>query len=117
MSDGSLVALFCGSRDWSDRSAIRRDLRALPPGSLVIEGGARGADRIAREEACALGIHVATVPAQWDRLGRRAGIRRNEAMLRLHPDVIHAYSLGTRGTAHMIATAERAGVEVVVHDG
>lgn len=117
MSDDSLVALFCGSRSWSDRGAIRRDLRALPPGSIVIEGGARGADRIAREEAEALGIHVASVPALGRRFGRSAGPRRNEAMLRLRPDVVHAYPLGTGGTAHMIAAAERAGVEVVVHDG
>lgn len=116
MSDGSLVALFCGSRDWSDRGAIRRQLRALPPDSIVIEGGARGADRIAREEAETLGIHVATVAALWRRFGRFAGPRRNEAMLRLCPDVVHAYPLGGAGTAHMIAAAERAGVEVVVHD-
>jgi hypothetical protein len=31
--------------------------------------------------------------------------------------VVHAYPLGGAGTAHMIAAAERAGVEVVVHDG
>jgi hypothetical protein len=116
MSDGPLVALFCGSRDWADRQSIRRDLRSLPQGSIVIEGGARGADRIAREEAQALGIHVATVPALWRSSSRSAGPRRNEAMLRLGPDVVHAYPLGGPGTAHMIAAAERAGLEVVVHD-
>lgn len=117
MSDEALVALFCGSREWADREAIRRELRSLPPGSIVIEGGARGADRIAREEAHALGLHVASVAALWSRYGRSAGPRRNEAMLRLRPDVVHAFTLGSRGTAHTIAAAERAGVEVVVHDG
>jgi len=117
MSDRSVVALFCGSRDWSDRGAIRRQLRTLPPNSIVIEGGARGADRIARQEAQALGIHVATVAALWRRSGRSAGPRRNEAMLRLCPDVLHAFPLGGPGTARMVASAERAGVTVVVHDG
>lgn len=117
MTDEAPVALFCGSRDWSDCEAIRRELRSLPAGSIVIEGGARGADRIAREEARSLGLHVASVPALWSRFGRSAGPRRNEAMLRLRPDVVHAFTLGTRGTAHIIAAAERAGVEVVVHDG
>ncbi len=117
MSDHAVIALFCGSRDWSDRESIRAEVKALAPGSIVVEGGARGADRIAQEEARSLGIHVATVAALWRSLGRSAGPRRNEAMLRLGPDVVHAYPLGGRGTAHMIAAAERAGVEVVVHGG
>ena len=51
MSDHAVIALFCGSRDWSDRESIRAEVEALPPDSIVIEGGACGADRIAREEA------------------------------------------------------------------
>ncbi len=112
MSARPVVALFCGSRDWSDRARIRADLEALPDGSVVIEGGARGADRIAREEAEALGIHVATVRALWDFHGRGAGCRRNEAMARLQPDYVYAYPLGGPGTAHMIRTAEAECIQV-----
>jgi hypothetical protein len=100
------LAIFCGSREWTDRERVRRDLESLPEGSVVIEGGARGADRIAREEARQLGLHVATVPALWDFYGRSAGHRRNEAMARLQPDFVYAYSLGGPGTASMIAIAE-----------
>jgi len=117
VSGHPVTAVFCGSRHWRDRAAIRAALRSLPPGSVAIEGGAPGADRIAREEAGALGVHVATVSAQWQRFGRSAGPRRNEAMLRLGPDVVHAFPLGGPGTAHMIEAARRAGVEVVIHDG
>jgi YspA, cpYpsA-related SLOG family len=116
MSDHAVIALFCGSRDWSDRESIRAEVEALPADSIVIEGGACGADRIAREEANSLGIHVATVPALWRCFGCSAGPRRNEAMLLLGPDIVHAYPLGGPGTAHMISAAERAGVEVMVHD-
>jgi hypothetical protein len=81
----------------------------------VIEGGARGLDRIAREEAHARGIHVATVEALWDRFGRSAGYRRNEAMARLRPDRAFAYPLGeSRGTRHTIAACEAAGMPVRV---
>jgi hypothetical protein len=106
MSPRPVIALFCGSREWSDRKRIRRDLESLPEGSVVIEGGARGADRIAREEAQALGIHVATVCALWDHYDRSAGYRRNEAMARLSPDFVYAYPLGGPGTAQMIQLAE-----------
>jgi YspA, cpYpsA-related SLOG family len=106
MNAAPVVALFCGSREWSDRERIRRDLESLPEDSVVIEGGARGADRIARAEAHALGIHVATMSALWDHYGKSAGYRRNEAMARLRPDFAYAYPLGGPGTASMIAIAE-----------
>lgn len=112
MNGWPVVALFCGSRDWSDRERIRRDLESLPEGSVVIEGGARGADRIAAEEAAALGLHVATVRALWDFYGRSAGYRRNEAMARLEPEVVYAYPLGGPGTARMIEIAEAACIPV-----
>jgi len=112
--DRPVIALFCGSRDWTDRTKIRRDLRALPAGSIVVEGGARGADRIAREEAHELGIHVATVRALWDYYGRPAGYRRNEAMLLLQPDIVYAYPLDGPGTAQMIRLAEDESIPVLV---
>lgn len=100
------IALFCGSREWTDRDAIRRDLESLPPNSVVIEGEAPGADRIARAQAEGLGIHVARVPALWDYYDPGAGYRRNEAMARLRPDFVYAYNLGTGGTEQMIRVAE-----------
>jgi len=112
-SDRPVIALFCGSRRWTDREKIRRDLRSLPEGSIVIEGGARGADRIAREEAQALGIHVATVRALWGFYGRSGGFRRNEAMLRLQPEIVFAYPLGGPGTANMIRLAQDESIPVL----
>lgn len=65
--------LVYGSRDWTDRQVIHRDLDAvvadLPPGEVleVIHGFAAGADRIADEWASA---HPRAVPhryvARWD---------------------------------------------------
>lgn len=95
-----MIALFFGSRGWTDRDTIRDDLADLPAGTVVVEGGASGADRIAREEAHKLGIHVATVNAIWSR-GNSAGPRRNAAMLALRPDVAYGYTLGTPGSRDM----------------
>jgi hypothetical protein len=108
-----VVALFCGSRKWTDRARVRRDLESLPEGSIVIEGGAPGADRIAREEAKALGLHVATVCALWDYYDKgSAGCIRNEAMARLEPDYVYAYPLDGPGTRHMIRIAEENCIQV-----
>jgi hypothetical protein len=114
------VVLFSGSRNWSDRDLVRLDLEGLPPGSLVIEGGARGLDAIVRTEARKLGIHVATVPALWSyykgagaKGGNPAGYLRNEAMAKLKPDFLLAYPLGASpGTRSMMAIAERDGIQV-----
>lgn len=108
-----VVALFCGSRDWADMAAIRADIAELPADAIVIEGGARGADRLARSAARERGLHVATVEAQWNRLGKSAGFWRNEAMLALGPTVVYAYPLGGPGTASMVRLATAAGVPVV----
>jgi hypothetical protein len=107
------VVLFCGSRNWTDRDQIRLDIEWLPDDAVVVEGGARGAGRIAREEALRRGLHVATVPALWDRYGKSAGYRRNAAMLKLVSGV-YAYTLGTPGTGHTIALAQREGIPVFV---
>lgn len=108
-----VVALFTGSREWSDRNAVSRVLADFHHDSLVIEGGARGLDSIVRDEAQRRGLHVATVPALWDLFGKAAGHRRNAAMLRLRPDVVYAFPLPHgKGTQMMIRLAQEAGVPV-----
>jgi hypothetical protein len=113
MSAAPQVVLFHGSLDWTDRDRIRRDLEGLPPDSVVIASDERGAARIAREEAKALGLHVATVATLWDFYDKPAGYRRNEAMARFRPDFLFVYPLGeSPGTRHMIRTAEGECIQV-----
>lgn len=110
---GPRVVLFSGSRRWTDPEPVGRDLDSLPPGSLVIEGGAPGLDSIVRKEAPRRGLHVATVPALWDYFDKPAGYRRNEAMLMLQPEELFAYPLtDSVGTRHMMDIAERMSVQV-----
>lgn len=107
------VVLFSGSRRWGDPAPVCRDLDSLPPGSLVIEGGAPGLDTIVRAEAPKRGLHVATVRALWDYFEKPAGYRRNEAMLMLQPEELFAYPLGSSpGTRHMIRAAESECIRV-----
>jgi hypothetical protein len=96
---------------------ILDDIRDLPPRTIIVEGGARGADQLAREIAADLGVHCATVPALWRRYGKSAGPRRNAAMALLNPDVVFAYSLGGAGTADMVRRAEAAGIRVIIRQG
>jgi predicted Rossmann-fold nucleotide-binding protein len=107
--------LVCGGRDYKNVSAVHRALAALHAKktiALIIEGGARGADRLAREWAAENGIAVQTFEAEWDRFGRRAGPLRNKRMLEDgKPDGVVAFP-GGDGTADMINQAEACGLKV-----
>ena len=79
---------------------------------VVIQGGARGADQIAREWCIARKIAYVNYPADWTVHGKAAGPIRNQQMIdRGRPDRVLAFS-GGKGTADMIARANRAGVPV-----
>lgn len=105
------VVLVCGGRDYADEDRVREVLDEVCP-LLVVEGGALGADRLARDWAANTGVHFATVPALWGSYARSAGYLRNAAMLHLKPDLVVAFP-GGRGTADMVRQARKAGVEVL----
>ncbi len=111
-----LRVLITGSRNYQAPEPIRRELEKLPPGTVVIHGGARGADELAGTIAAELGLEVIACPADWKKHGKAAGPIRNQQMLVDHkPDFVIAFPLGeSRGTHDMIRRAKAAGVEVKV---
>lgn len=111
-----MTLLVTGGRDYADRAAVARVLDAVHrkrPVALLREGGAAGADQLAREWAADRGVPVDTMPADWAKHGRAAGPIRNRAMLAREPlpDGVVAFP-GGRGTADMVAAARAAGVTV-----
>lgn len=116
-----MKVLICGSRNWTDREMIKRQLENLPKGSIVIHGACRGADRIAGEVAKSLGLTVHEYPAEWDRYGKRAGILRNMEMFdNEDPDIVYAYHedlKSSKGTKHMVSYATKHGCPVFVISG
>ena len=109
--------LVCGSRKWSDAETIRAWLRRMPAGTIVVHGGAAGADTLAGEVARELGFEVRVYPAEGTRFGRSAGPRRNEQMLAAEqPDRALAFTsmlLGT-GTGDMVFRLVLASVVTTV---
>jgi len=116
-ASSEMRVVVCGSRSWRDASAMEAALRRLPRGSQIVHGDARGADRTAGSVAERLGHYVARMPAEWERYGKSAGMRRNEQMLTcVKPDLVMAFWDGSsRGTRNMIDRARRAGVRVRVY--
>jgi hypothetical protein len=94
-------------------SRIQTDLRRTRGITVLIAGGARGADTLAEEWAKAQGIQCEVYMADWEGLGRKAGPIRNQQMLdEGKPDLVIAFP-GGRGTADMVRRAREAGVETV----
>ena len=107
--------LVCGSRTYLNGDRIRERLAQLPTGSTIIAGAARGADTIAANAGRSLGYDVIEVPADWDRYGKSAGLRRNVQMLEMSPDLVIAFWDGdSRGTAHTMREARSRGITVEV---
>ncbi len=119
--------LVCGSRTWTDRPRLRQVLDQVvsdhSDGQVtVIEGDARGADRLAGQLAHQRGWRLERYPADWTHQGRAAGFRRNARMLRQgRPDLVVAFTVGplqeSRGTADMVRRARAAGVPVQIITG
>ena len=105
-------ALFCGSREWTDRRAIEDAIKSLPAGSVVIHGNAAGVDKIAGELAASHGLQVLVFEADWELYGRSAGVRRNSDMLlEGKPTCAYAFQIAeSRGTADMVRKISAAGL-------
>lgn len=108
-----------GSRSWRDEERVFKVIRSLPPGAVVVSGGARGADRIAARCARSLQYAVVEHLADWDTYGRRAGMIRNQVLVDDCDALLAFWDGRSRGTLHSIRLAVAAGkpVEIFTADG
>jgi hypothetical protein len=115
MSSAARV-LVCGGRDYADRQTLSDTLsrlRAERGISVLIAGGARGADTLAEEWAKASGVECVVYHADWHKHGRAAGPIRNKRMLdEWRPTLVVAFP-GGRGTRNCVKQARASGIEVV----
>ncbi|MBK9941003.1 MAG: DUF2493 domain-containing protein [Kouleothrix sp.] len=119
-----LRVLVTGATDWSDRECIRRELTALPPGSIIIHGDTPGADALAGEIAAReLGLTVVAMyksAADRTRYGTLAWQGLNERMLQQGVDLVLAFHPAlddpaqAHGTRHAISCAQALGITVRV---
>jgi hypothetical protein len=110
-----LRLLVCGGRDYTDRTRVFKALDTVNARrgiSLLIHGGAPGADSLAGEWAKLRKVEVKVYPADWDTHGKAAGPLRNQQMIDDgKPDAVVSLPGGV-GTADMTQRAEAAGLKV-----
>lgn len=108
--------LVCGGRDYDDKDKVYKilDQAVTKYGDIhIIHGAASGADNLAGDWAHDRMMAWTSYPADWKKLGKRAGYVRNVQMLNEgKPDLVIAFPGGT-GTKMMINLANAAKVPVV----
>ena len=107
--------LVCGGRDFTDTEFIYAALDHIDKKYMietVIEGDARGVDRIAGYWARKNKKDNLKFPADWDTHGKAAGFIRNRQMLDLKPDIVIVFP-GGKGTAHTRNLAYDRGLKVI----
>ena len=101
--------LICGDRNYKDWLRIQDYLNTISRTTIIIHGGARGADSLAGNLATSLKMKVIKFPAEWDKYGKAAGVLRNQQMLdEGHPDLVvyfHKDIENSKGTKDMVTRA------------
>lgn len=104
-----------GGRDFTDKDFVWKHLDHVhqkTPIALLIQGDARGVDRLCRDWAIYNHVPVEDCPADWDTLGKRAGYIRNQSMIdNYHPELCVVYP-GGRGTADMVGRVRKASIRI-----
>ena len=114
--------IIAGGRDFTNVNVMAETLNNLQDVDHAIEiekltlicGMARGADLTAYKLFREVGLPVEMYPANWDEHGKQAGFIRNTQMAD-NADMLIAFWDGeSRGTAHMIDTARKHNLNVLV---
>lgn len=121
-----MIAIFCGDRDWDDYEKIKQVMECIHYGwwmrerclTLVVQGGARGADSLSKKAAKNLSIRCKTVVANWRDHHRAAGPIRNKKMLDTYkPKLVVAFHSNiekSKGTKDMLRQAKKAGITTIL---
>lgn len=110
------IVIVTGSRIFDEAKLLNEALDLCQP-TRVVQGGAKGADELAKLWALTNEVACTTVRADWDKHGRAAGHLRNGKMLRMFPDalIVLAFPRGeARGTHNCIEQARALGLDVEV---
>ncbi len=107
--------LVTGSREyrnWKAFQAALDEIHTATPVTLLIHGGAAGADSMGALWAEQHEVSCLRVPAKWSLSGKAAGSLRNTEMLGWSPDFYAAFPTpDSIGTYDMIRKLDAAGIK------
>jgi hypothetical protein len=106
MSQGKIKLAVVGSRGFCDYNLMKAVLSDYGI-SMIISGGARGADALAELYAKDMGIEFKVIPAEWDKYGKSAGFIRNQEIIKECDECVAFWDGQSRGTAHDIELCKK----------
>lgn len=102
--------LIIGSRTISDFDLSRH----IPDGvKLIISGGAKGIDSVAEKYADDHGVEKLIIRPRYERFGRVAPLKRNEAMVDLADVVLAVWDGQSRGTRYTLNYARKSDKKII----
>ena len=104
--------MVCGSRTITNRALIFDNIEKITYEHLnkkiiIIEGEARGVDSIAKDYALINHLEVMSFPADWATYGKKAGMLRNEDMVKTCDFCLIFWDGESRGTKNDIDLCEK----------
>ena len=97
-----------GSRTFQNYSILIKELDSKKDKiTLVISGGAQGADSLGEKWAKGNNIPTLIFPADWDKHGKAAGFIRNQDIIDNCDCCIAFWDGKSKGTAHSISLCEK----------
>ncbi len=103
-----------GSRNFNDYNLLMTRLNLHKP-SMIISGGANGADSLANQYAKANGLPILIFYPNWNGLGKSAGLIRNTQIIDAADEVAAFWNQTSKGTLDSIEKARRSGKTVYVY--
>lgn len=103
-----MKVIVTGGRDYDNEELLNLVLLRLNP-SVIIQGGATGADLRAKEFAKRHNKEMKEYKADWNKYGNRAGPIRNKLMLKENASAIVVAFEGGSGTANCVKEAVKLG--------
>lgn len=104
-----------GSRSYPRLNEVAEYVRALPPDTVIVSGGARGVDTVAEMTALYRNMKVEIYYADWKTYGKSAGFIRNDQIVKAADKVVAFHFQNSAGTAHAIRLAQKYGKELEVY--
>jgi hypothetical protein len=116
-----LHLLIAGSRnyrDWETFERVTREIIGEEKEIVIVEGGASGADSMAKRFALENGLEVQEFKPDWKRYGRAAGLKRNDAMTAFIKEkngrALYFWDEESKGTKQCIQSARKNDIGLLV---
>ena len=97
--------IIAGSRDFSDYELLASKMAFYTQNQeniQIISGTARGADKLGERWARENALYLYRFPAEWQKFGPSAGLKRNEVMAHFGDALVAFWDNKSKGTRHMI---------------